>query len=46
MQGLAAYLDDREAALRTLLDTVDGEVWTDLVSEEMRAQLARAVGVL
>ncbi len=46
LQGLAAYLDDREAALRTLLDTVDGEVWADLVSEEMRARLARAVGVL
>jgi CHAD domain-containing protein len=46
MQGLAAYLDDREAVLRTLRDTVDGEVWTNVVSEETRVQLARAVGVL
>jgi CHAD domain-containing protein len=46
LRGLTAYHDDREAALRTLLDTFGTAVWADVVSEETRARLARAVSVL
>lgn len=46
LHGLAAYLDDREAALHTLIKTFETAAWADVASEETRAQLARAVGVL